>query len=159
MKKGFTLTELLAVVVIIAILIIIMFPSYINTSNDIKNSNLENIKSILSKSMLDHANKYYIDDIKPAVNKCSDETSCCIYFSINFIKEKEIFQTANGNIVNPVTNADLEGYIKVVYNPNKYLLEANYEEEKPVFEDNHCKCVDVRDGQEVMEACYSWKKY
>ena len=151
MKKGFTITELLAVLVIISILIIVMFPTYINTSNSIKESNLENIKSIISKTMLEYANKHYIDEIKPSISKCSDQAPCCMYFSINFIKEKDIFQTTNGDIIDPVTNKSLEGYIKVTYNINRYLLEAEYAEDLSTC--GKCKYADVENGVEKVEVC------
>lgn len=125
MKRGFTLTEMLAVIVIIGLLVIIMFPAYLDSSNRIKNSNLVNIQNIVSKSMLDYANKYFIDEIKPSSNQCRGN-DCNIYFSINYIKAKGIFQTANGDIINPVTNADLEGYVRISYNPAKYILESTF---------------------------------
>ena len=151
MKNGFTITELLAVLVIMSVLIIVMFPAYINTSNSIKDSNLENIKSILSKTVLDYAEKNYIDEIKPSINKCSDQAPCCMYYSINFIKLKNIFQTTNGDIINPVTNKSLTGYIKVTYNTTRYLLESSYEED--LSSCGHCKYADVENGIEKIEVC------
>ena len=126
MKKGFTLTELLAVIVIISVLIIITIPVYNKISSDIKESNLENTKEMVANTMLNYANKYLIDVIKPAANKCSTASSCCKYYSINYIKNNHIFETSNGKITNAVTNSELTGYVKVYYNVETLSLEAVY---------------------------------
>ena len=84
-KKGFTLVELIAVIVILGMIIIIAYPAYINIANDMKKSNFENTTKILANTVLNYANKYDIDNIKPANNTCSNN-NCCIYYSIEFIK-------------------------------------------------------------------------
>ena len=126
MKKGFTLTELLAVIVILSILVIITIPIYNKVSNDIKESNLDNTKEMVANTMLNYANKYLLDVIKPAANKCSTASSCCKYYSINYIKNNHIFETSNGKITNAVTNSELTGYIKVYYNTTTLSLESEY---------------------------------
>lgn len=125
MKKGFTLVELLAVVAIIGLLIVIVMPVYNNIAKDVRETNLESTKKIITDTMLNYANKNVIDDIKPANNNCSNGT-CCKYYSISYIVNNGIFQTSNGEVINPVTNEPLEGYIKLSYNTSKHLLEAEY---------------------------------
>ena len=127
MNKGFTLVELLSVILVLGIVIIIAIPSYLNITNNIKNSNLENIKKMVSTSMLNYANKYYLDDIKPANNTCSTN-NCCVYYSIRYIKENNIFQTTDGSIINPVTNLDLDGYVKVSYDTSNLELLAEFKD-------------------------------
>ena len=133
MKKGFTLTELLAVIVILSILTIIAIPTYQKIAEDVRKSNLETMKSIISSTMLGYANKYLIDEIKPANKNCTD--GCCKYYSVEYIVNNNIYVTTKEkNIINPVTNQKLEGYIKVSYNIDKYQLESEYIENIP----NNC---------------------
>ena len=125
MKNGFTLVELLTVMVILSILVIITIPAYRNISENVKSSNLETIKQLISNATLNHANKYLLDEIKPSNNDCSDN-SCCKYYSIRYIAEQDIYHSNDRRIIDPITNHDLEGYIKVSYNTDKYALEATY---------------------------------
>ena len=128
MKNGFTLTELLAVIAILGVIMIIAIPSYNNIANEIKKSNLESMKSMITAATIDYANKHDIDAIKPATQKCNGTTNnCCKYYSINAIAQNGIFQTTNGKITNPTTGSELQGYIKVYYDTSKYVLNGTYE--------------------------------
>ncbi len=128
-NRGFTLAELLAVIVILSIIVIVAVPSYMSVSASIKESNLRTTKEMISNTMLRYADKYYLDDIKPANNNCISN-NCCKYYSINYIKNNNIFAATNGSIKNPVTNEELIGYIKVSYNTTNYTLDAEYKENK-----------------------------
>ena len=131
MKNGFTLVELLAVIVILSILIIIAIPTYNSVSDSIKKSNLETTKSMLENAMLVYGNKYLIDVIKPANENCSTARNCCKYYSISYIKNNNIFKTTDNSIKDATTNKELEGYIKLSYNKNKYVLEAEHSNAVP----------------------------
>ena len=123
-EKGITLAELLAVIVIIGFLIIIMFPAYIEISNSMKNTSLNNTKDILVNNMLEEANKKYIDEIKPAGNTCNNECYKC--YPIDFIVNNGIFQTTDGKITNPKTNQDLEGFVKISFDINNFKLKGEF---------------------------------
>ena len=128
MKNGFTLTELLAVIIILSILMIIAIPTYNKVASDIKETNNDfKNKKILANTMLNYANKNLIDDIKPAGNNCST-SNCCKYYSIDYIIRNNIFTASNGTVKNAVTNDELTGYIKVSYDTSKYALVAEYVE-------------------------------
>ena len=55
-KKGFTLVELISVVVLLSIILILVIPAYTQIEGQIKNSNLKNKKSMISNAMLEYAN-------------------------------------------------------------------------------------------------------
>ena len=126
-KNGFTLVELLATIFILAIVIIIAYPVYTSVSKSVRESNLETTKVMLINSMLDYGNKYLIDEIKPSGNTCSNN-NCCKYYPIDYLISYGIFQSNNNEILNPVTNKPLTGYIKLSYNTSKFVLEGQYEE-------------------------------
>ena len=134
MKKGFTLVELLSVILILSMVMLIAIPTINSAANNVKKSNLETIKSMLESTMLKYAGQYYIDRIKEAGDTCSSN-DCCGYFSIDFIKDYNIFQSNNDSIIDPVTGKDLEGYIKVSYDINKLDLVAEYVQNA----DDNCK--------------------
>lgn len=144
MKKGFTLVEVIAVVVILGLLALIAIPSYMKAAAAVKNSNLNNIQTMITSSMLNYANLHYIDEIKPSNNTCSSN-NCCKYYSIEYIKQNRIFQTTNGKITNPVTNEELEGYIKVSYDTTKLELTAEYKENTNDI--GNCNIVDSNEGE------------
>jgi prepilin-type N-terminal cleavage/methylation domain-containing protein len=129
MKNGFTLTELLAVIVILSILMLIAIPAYNDVAEDVKRVNLESMKTTLVNTVLDYANKNLIDDIKPSNNDCSSG-NCCKYYSIEYIKNNNIFQTSDKekSFINPVTNQELEGYVKLTYDTTNYALVGEYTE-------------------------------
>lgn len=127
MNKGFTLVELLVVMVILSIIIIIAIPAYNDIADNVRKSNLETIKEMVKNTTINYATKHMLDDIKPSNNDCSDG-SCCKYLSIRHIVEEDIFHSNDRRIINPVTNNDLEGYIKLTYNTKKYVIDGTYVE-------------------------------
>ena len=140
MKKGFTLVEVLAVILILGSLAIIAIPSYMGASNSVKSNNLKSIKTMISTTMLNYANQNYIDEIKPSNNTCSSN-NCCKYYSVDFIKENNIFQTTNGNITNPVTGDDLDGYVKISYDTTRLELIAEFKDDDSDI--GNCEKVDI----------------
>lgn len=127
MKNGFTLVELLVVMVILSIIVIITIPAYNNIAESVRQSNLKTIKEMVTNTAVNYATKHMLDDIKPSNNDCSDG-SCCKYLSINHIVEEKIFHSTDGTIINPVTNEELEGYIKLTYDTTKYVITGTYVE-------------------------------
>ena len=142
-EKGFTLVELLAALSILAILVIISVPSFNTVNNQTRSASLENRKKSLVETMLNYANKYLIDEIKPEDKKCTNSANdgCCISFSINYMITNGIYYTSekdndNKKIeINPVTNKPLEGYVSVYYNSSKYALDATFVMKEENYED------------------------
>ena len=82
MKKGFTLTELLAIVAIIAILAILVVPNVLKTYSNNKGS-----LSDVQKNQIKSATEIYISDY--CINPISNDVSCGFNTSIDnngFIK-------------------------------------------------------------------------
>lgn len=133
-EQGFTLVELLASLAIISILVVIAVPAYNNISSQTRIASLENKKKAITNSMLNYANKYLLDDIKPESKKCEDTTEdgCCMTFTIEYMIYNGIYYTTekdeNGrkNEINPVTNQPLDGYVIVYYDTSKFDLDAEF---------------------------------
>lgn len=120
------MAELLAVIIIMSILMIIIYPSYLGVSTSIKQSNLENKENIISTNMLNYANKYLMDDIK---YETCHENNCCMLYDLEYIIELGIYSTEDsaGNIIfNPVTGKELKGCVEVRYNTEKLKLESRF---------------------------------
>lgn len=136
-EKGFTLVELLAALSILAILVIIAVPAFNTVNNQTRIASLENRKKAITGAMLNYANKYLIDEIKPEDKKCTNNISdgsdgCCKTFSINYMIVNGIYFTNEKNDdnkkieINPVTNKPLEGYVAVYYDSSKFTLDAKF---------------------------------
>ena len=102
-KKGFTLIELISVIVILSIIIMLIIPTIINNISDKKEDAYQkNIDIILSA-----ARGYVIDyDIETPASISLDEL-CEIYFECP--------------IINPKDNEELEGYVVVDDERNYYF--------------------------------------
>ena len=144
-NKGFTLIEVLAVVVILSVLAAIMVPSVNYIINQNKENNYENLKnSIIS------AAKIYLSDnrYEISINKlCSNATEKIAITSINgknltdsklpikwLVDSKSLSTNSDGDIINPSDknkklNLD-DSYVLVKYQcSNKdytYTLEDDY---------------------------------
>ena len=78
-KKGFTLVELISVVVLLSIILILVIPAYTQIEGQIKNSNLKNKKSMISNAMLEYANTNLLDKLKPLGQTGTNE----LYYSLD----------------------------------------------------------------------------
>ncbi|MDD4187230.1 MAG: prepilin-type N-terminal cleavage/methylation domain-containing protein [Bacilli bacterium] len=120
MNKGFTMIELLTVIIILAGIMIIAIPSYTNVSYEIKKKSLENKTNVITQSTLKFAKLHLIDDIKPAGNTCLNKEDCCKYYDLyDFVLEYGLYvaeEEKNGPvIINPETNTKLNGEVKICY--------------------------------------------
>jgi type IV pilus assembly protein PilA len=90
-NKGFTLVELLAVIVILAVILVIAIPNIVNIINkskvDAYNNQMELIKNAASKYMIQYA------------EEVSDPNNASV--SLTKLQEKNLI---NSNIKNPITN-------------------------------------------------------
>ena len=131
-EKGFTLVELLAALSSLAILVSIAVPAFNTVNNQTRSASLENRKKAITGAMLNYANKYLIDEIKPEDKKCTNIDGCCETFSIKYMIVNGIYFTSEKNDdnkkieINPVTNKPLEGYVAVYYDSSKFTLDAKF---------------------------------
>ena len=114
-KKGFTLVELLAVIVILGMLVSIISPVVTSLLNDSKAS--------LSKNQIDMvitaSKKYMIDhsDLLP-------EGNGVYYVSISELINSGVID--NDKVIDPKTKKELNGCVKVSYSSSYNQYEYNY---------------------------------
>lgn len=110
MKKGFTLVELLCVIVIIAIISLITFPKITRNINNAKeelyNTQIKNIEKAGEKWAID--NKDYLD--KYHVNDT--------FITLNLLKETKYLEKEA--ILSPKDKKVMDGCILISYSENKY---------------------------------------
>lgn len=123
MKKGFTLVELLAVIIILGLLIVIAIPSYNQIYSSIKRSNRKNKVTEIETAALKYGNLIK-DDIKKAQGNCQTMKVATLIEKGYLISEDDIeaviYDTTNG--------APLDGDIHICYCKSKMDLTANYAE-------------------------------
>ena len=135
-KKGFTLIELISIIVILSLIALIVFPAVTSIIKSSRNSAYESQITILEKA----AKQYYLDrpNELPDENS-SDESIIDIYDLVanNYIIEedltdigdleeepeafKEKHPGVNKVIINPKNKKPLEGHIEVKYQSNQYI--------------------------------------
>ena len=113
MKRGFTLVELLCVIVIIAIISLITFPKITRHINNAREelyiTQIKNIEKIGERWALDNADyldKYHINDT---------------FITLNLLRGQKYLEY--DDILNPKTKDVMEGCILINYSDNKYSYE------------------------------------
>lgn len=125
MNKGFTLVELIAVIVILALLMIITTPAYDSISKNIKTRNYESKKSTIKSQTLAYVEKYMKNDI---YNGPSDNNKVC--FTVNYLIQNGIISSDSETeeyILNDITNKEFQGtekYIEIYYDVDSLKLKA-----------------------------------
>ena len=116
-NKGLTLVELLAVIVILALIMILTMPAYNGVAYSIRNQSFQSKQRSINGAMQAYAMKYLLDEIKPAgIINCDGVACCCQYDLNDYIILKGIYLTEqNDMIMNPITNERLTGCVKVRY--------------------------------------------
>lgn len=110
MRKGFTLIELMAVIVIISLVCLLTFPNIVNQIEKSKDANKDNIEEVVISS----AKKYVNDNI----DKYSEQRDYCI--SVEELVDNDYLKE---DIVNDEENNLLDWYVKVNYdNDFKYKM-------------------------------------
>lgn len=121
MKNGFTLTELLASMVILAILVVLAIPAYTAVYTGVKRSNLNG-----KVAEIETAAKKYGDLIKDEIKNASDS---CIETNVAELIEKGYLTSEsdeNSVIYNPTDNTELNGKVKICYCLSDFDIEAYY---------------------------------
>ena len=121
MNKGFTLVELIAVVVILSLIAIITTPAYDSISNNIKTRNYESKKSTIKAHTLSYVEKYLKNE---AYDGTKSKTLC---FSVNYLIRNGIISSDSETdeyIENNVTGEKYrnEIFINVYYETGKLKL-------------------------------------
>lgn len=121
MRKGFTLVEVLAVMIILGILIVLTIPAYTSIFSGIKRNNLESKITEINAAAKKYGNTFK-DEIKEA-------GSSCMTVTIKQLIEKGHLVSDYDNdaaIINPTDNTKLTGDIKLCYCTESFDIEAFY---------------------------------
>lgn len=139
-KKGFTLVELMASLVILSLISVLMFSTIQTSSNNVKKKNYENIKKMIIESTISYIvnsskKDYSLDDIK-GTNKCNEILDCAREYSVGDILDKNIYYslTKNSNdeltILNPITGEGMRNKkILIYYDTGTYSLKGVFYED------------------------------
>ena len=140
-KKGFTLVELMASLVILSLISVLMFSTIQTSSNNVKKKNYENIKKMIIESTISYMvnssdGKYSLDAIKGADSKCDEMLSCAQEYTVGEILDKNIYysSTKNSNdqltILNPITNEGMRNKkFLIYYDTETYSLKGVFYED------------------------------
>lgn len=150
-KKGFTLVELMASLVILSLISVLMFSTIQTSSKNVKKKNYENIKKMIIESTISYIvnsseKNYSLDDIKGNDSKCDEMLSCAKEYTVGEILEKNIYysSTKNSNdeltILNPITGEGMRNKkFLIYYDTETYSLKGVFYEdytEKNMKEEN-----------------------
>lgn len=117
MKRGFTLIELMAAVIIISLVTLLTFPNIVSRIKEAKDENKENIEKVVISS----AKKYVNDNI----DKFNDTKTYCL--KIETLIDNDYLKD---DIVNDEDNNIQSYFVKVKYEDDfKYKILKECEEE------------------------------
>ena len=114
MKRGFTLVELLAVLILLGVVSLIAIPSI----GKILNRSREKARESTKNELIQAAKNYYADNIRELPD---DGSHKCL--SVSEIEENGYI--SNDDIVDPTTEEKLTGYVKIYFDNtyNQYTYE------------------------------------
>lgn len=120
MNKGFSLVELLAAIVILALLVVISVPAYTKVFSDVKNKNYTSKIVEVEAAAMKYSSTIK-DDIK-------NNTSCIKITVADLIKKGYLTSERDSEdvILNPMDNKPLNGFIKMCYCSSRFDVQAKY---------------------------------
>lgn len=127
MNKGFTLVELIAVVLILALLAIITTPAYDSISTNVKTRNYESKKSSIKAQTLAYVERFMKNDIYSGPSDKGKK----VCFTVNYLIQNGIISSDSDTgeyILNDITNKKFQGtekYIEIYYDETNLKLKAN----------------------------------
>lgn len=122
MKKGFTLVELLGIIIILGVIMMIAFPIINKTIKDSK----EEAYDMQVKMILESARTWAIDN----ANRLPDEGTDLKLMVLDLIRDGYIKDLENGVLINPLDESKtMDGCVTIEYSSeyNQYIYE--YDEE------------------------------
>lgn len=142
MRKGFTLMELLAVLIVLGLLIILTIPAYTGVYTQVKRSNLNSKLNEVKAAALKHGETVK-DDIKASSGSCGflkhGDLKNGYLLGEGTGEENIAYLVTNGYLVSdledkpallsPVDNKELKGDVVLCYCLGTYELEAYYTQE------------------------------
>lgn len=147
-KKGFTVVELIGVIVIISIIIIILIPNITKISNDsrisIKNSKINTIRTAAENYGNDLINSY-----QSCIDLPSEELESRCTISIKDLIDEGYINSeekTSAIIIDPTTNKALNGKALLCYDPLSISIYANYINEGDSYS---CAAVGLEGGHSL----------
>jgi prepilin-type N-terminal cleavage/methylation domain-containing protein len=120
-KNGFTMVELLAVLILLGVLVIIAIPAYLSVYTSIRRENLNSKISNIETAALKYGSSIK-DEIKDTDGKCISTSVSELIKNGYLISESD----KENAIYNPTNDHALDGTIKVCYNMTTFDIEAYY---------------------------------
>lgn len=138
-NKGFTLVELLATIVLLAVITTIAVPSIMGISNNVKKNMLDTKKNLMKENAKLYGEDNLTDlassskNLKRNGDYTTPRYSCQVLtigslVSDGYITLDEDDEEA-GKVINPVDNSDMSNIKIIIYYKNKRVVAA-YEKEK-----------------------------
>lgn len=118
MKKGFTLVELLVVIVILSLIAMIVYPSIVKVINDSKESTYVSQVEIVIKAAKEWA-------VEHPSQLPSDESPSDVKVCLKSLVDGGYI---DGDVKNPKNSKIMDGYVEITLSNNKY--EYNYIDEE-----------------------------
>ena len=134
MNKGFTLVEVIAVIVILSLLIVITTPAYDTISTSIKKRNYESKQNTIASETLNYVEKYMKDKVYGGKDNSKN-----ICFKVGFLIKNGIISSDSDKeeyILNDITAKkfkDDDTFIVVSYNTETLKLETKMPDKDDVF--------------------------
>lgn len=110
MNKGFTLVELLAVIIVIGLLMAFTIPSYTQIHSEVKRDNYNNKMTEVKIAGNDYGETIK-DQIKNRDNSCIDVTISDL-IKKGFLRSES---DKNSELINPTNNKTMDGNVKICY--------------------------------------------
>lgn len=120
-KNGFTLVELLSVLIILSLLIVLCIPAYATVYSGIKRENYNSKVNEITLAALKYGSSIK-DEIKNADGRC-------VTTNVDFLIKKGLLRSESDStnvIYNPTTGQPLDANIKLCYSIPKFDLVAYY---------------------------------
>lgn len=160
MKKGFTLIEVLAVILLLGILMIVAIPAYMNILSDVRRDNY-NAKINEIEIAANKYGKTIKDDVKASPTGCLNIKIEDLIKRGHIVSESDVKDV----IYDPTTNAELQGDIKICYCLATYDIQSYYttefneklvyhKEDKVVYDNKIYRCIADYPGKGGINATY-----
>jgi prepilin-type N-terminal cleavage/methylation domain-containing protein len=110
-NEGFTLMELLAVIIIMGILIIMIVPSIMSIRNNVLENALENRVSMIENAAKDYAHDNIIELKSSVTSNYSGEKTAndnCIYRNVNFLINNGYISSSNTYVVTDESDGQIK---------------------------------------------------
>ncbi len=143
-KHGFTMPELIAIIVLISIILILVIPNIVDMSDKSKIS----LHDSKIRSLETAAEKYgnaLINDYQDCIKDSDEEylNNKCVINIRDLVVKEYITPDENYDIIDPRTNAPFNGNLLLCYDPSKVNVYAKYLERDEIPQ---CRDINVTTG-------------